>query len=30
VIRELGPVVRGWVAYFRWSDVKGVFEELDG
>jgi len=30
VIRELGPVVRGWVAYFRWTDVKDVFEELDG
>ncbi len=30
VIRELRLVVRGWVAYFRWSDVKGVFEELDG
>jgi RNA-directed DNA polymerase len=30
VIRELRLVIRGWVAYFRWSDVKGVFEELDG
>jgi RNA-directed DNA polymerase len=29
VIRELGPIIRGWVAYFRWSDVKGAFEELD-
>jgi RNA-directed DNA polymerase len=29
VIRELRPVIRGWIAYFQWSDVKGVFEELD-
>jgi len=29
VIRELGPIIRGWVAYFRWSDIKGIFEELD-
>jgi RNA-directed DNA polymerase len=30
VIRELGPVIRGWVAYFRLSEVKGGFEDLDG
>lgn len=30
VIAELGPLVRGWVAYFRMSEVKGVFEVLDG
>jgi RNA-directed DNA polymerase len=30
VIRELNPVVRGWVAYFRMSDVYVSFEELDG
>jgi RNA-directed DNA polymerase len=29
VMRELGPVIRGLTAYFRWSDVKGSFEELD-
>lgn len=30
VIAELNPVLRGWVAYFRLSGVKGTFEELDG
>jgi RNA-directed DNA polymerase len=29
VIRELGPVIRGWVAYYRLSEVKGSFEVLD-
>jgi len=29
VMRELGPIIRGWTAYFQWSDVKGSFEELD-
>ncbi len=29
VIRELGPVIRGWVAYFRLSEVKAGFEALD-
>jgi RNA-directed DNA polymerase len=28
-IRELTPVLRGWVNYFRLAEVKGVFEELD-
>jgi RNA-directed DNA polymerase len=28
-IRELIPQLRGWVVYFRWVDVRGVFEELD-
>jgi RNA-directed DNA polymerase len=28
-IRELNPVLRGWGYYYRLSDVKGVFEELD-
>lgn len=27
---ELTPLLRGWVQYFRWSEVKGIFEELDG
>lgn len=30
VIEELNPVIRGWVAYFRMSDVGVSFEELDG
>jgi RNA-directed DNA polymerase len=30
-IREsLSPLLRGWAQYFRWSEVKGLFEELDG
>jgi RNA-directed DNA polymerase len=29
-ITELTPVLRGWVNYFRFAQVKGVFEELDG
>jgi len=29
LIRELTPQLRGWAAYFRLSEVKGVFEELD-
>jgi group II intron reverse transcriptase/maturase len=28
-IRELNPVLRGWGYYYRLSDVKGVFEDLD-
>ena len=30
VIEHLNPLVRGWVAYFRLTEVKGVLEELDG
>jgi RNA-directed DNA polymerase len=30
VIDELTPVLRGWVNYFRLTEVKGIFEELDG
>jgi hypothetical protein len=30
VIKGLGPKLRGWVNYFRYSEVKGLFEELDG
>lgn len=26
----LAPKLRGWLNYFRLSDVKGIFEELDG
>lgn len=29
-IAELGPVLRGWVAYFRKAEAKRSFEELDG
>jgi RNA-directed DNA polymerase len=29
VIGELGPVIRGWVAYFRKTEAKASFEELD-
>jgi RNA-directed DNA polymerase len=29
VIRELGPMIRGWVAYFRLSEVRIGFELLD-
>ncbi|MFH1269201.1 MAG: group II intron reverse transcriptase/maturase [Planctomycetota bacterium] len=28
-IQELAPVLRGWVNYFRLSEVKGIFDELD-
>ena len=30
VIEELTLILRGWVNYFRWVEVKGVLEELDG
>jgi RNA-directed DNA polymerase len=29
-IESLKPTLRGWINYFRMSEVKGVFEELDG
>jgi RNA-directed DNA polymerase len=29
VVRDLGPVIRGWAAYYRLSEVKGSFEMLD-
>jgi len=29
VIGEMNPLLRGWVAYFRLSDVKASFENLD-
>jgi len=29
-IEELGPVLRGWVGYFRKAEVKASFVELDG
>lgn len=30
VIGEITPILRGWTAYFRLAEVKGVFEDLDG
>ena len=29
VVKDLVPVLRGWIAYYRLADVKGVFEDLD-
>lgn len=29
-IERLNPVLRGWVAYFRLTEVKGALEEVDG
>jgi RNA-directed DNA polymerase len=29
-IEELKPVLRGWINYFQFSEVKNTFEELDG
>src|SRR5215469_6080631 len=29
-IAALNPVLRGWMSYFRLTEVKGVLEELDG
>jgi len=29
VLCELAPKLRGWVAYYRLSEVRGVFEQLD-
>lgn len=28
-IEDLAPILRGWMNYFRLSEVKGIFEELD-
>jgi len=30
VIKDLNPLLRGWIQYFRLAEVKGVVEELDG
>jgi len=30
VLADLQPLIRGWTAYFRLSEVKRVFEDLDG
>ena len=29
-VESLTPTLRGWINYFRLSEVKGTFEELDG
>ncbi len=29
-INDLNPVLRGWMSYFRLTEVKGVLQELDG
>ncbi len=29
-IKELKPVLNGWINYFRLTEIKGIFEELDG
>jgi RNA-directed DNA polymerase len=28
-VKDLAPILRGWVAYFRLTDGKGILEELD-
>lgn len=30
VIEDFNPLLRGWMAYFRLTEAKGVLEELDG
>jgi RNA-directed DNA polymerase len=29
-VADLAPILRGWTAYFRLAEAKGVFEDLDG
>jgi group II intron reverse transcriptase/maturase len=29
-VEEMTPKLRGWINYFRYVEVKGIFEELDG
>ena len=29
-VKDLTPVMRGWLGYFRLAEAKGIFEELDG
>lgn len=29
-IKDLAPVLRGWIGYYRLADAKGIFEQLDG
>jgi len=30
VVKELNPKLRGWITYFKLSEVKRIFEDLDG
>ena len=30
IVGELNPLLRGWTSYFRWAQVKDVWQELDG
>ena len=30
VVEELQPLIRGWIEYFKYAQVKGTLEELDG
>jgi len=30
LVEELQPLIRGWIAYFKWAEVKSTLEELDG
>jgi len=29
-VEDLVPILRGWIAYFRLAEAKGVFEDFDG
>jgi group II intron reverse transcriptase/maturase len=29
IVKDLAPVIRGWMAYYRLAEVKGLFEDLD-
>ena len=29
-VKDLAPVLRGWIGYFRLAEAKGIFEDLDG
>ncbi|BCH29313.1 group II intron reverse transcriptase/maturase [Mesorhizobium sp. L-8-10] len=29
-VKDLTPILRGWIAYFRLTEGKGILEELDG
>ena len=30
IVEALNPLLRGWMSYFRWAEVKGVWQDLDG
>lgn len=29
-VKDIAPVLRGWIGYFRLAEAKGIFEDLDG